>query len=98
MTIQNTLGLVASIGGLGGITYLYRNELGYFYNVMSAFLAVFGAISLEKLRREWILRFVKRFCLTLVDRLVLRCIRTVDSDLIGDHPFLGLALSVPDSS
>ena len=68
MTIQNTLGLVASIGGFGGITYSYRNELGYFYNVASAFLAVFGAISLEKLRREWILRFVKRFVLILVDR------------------------------
>ena len=63
MTIQNTLGLVASLGGLGGITYSYRNELGYFYNVASAFLGVFGAVSLEKLRREWILRFViKRFC------------------------------------
>ena len=59
MTIQNTLGLVASIGCLGGMTYSYRNELGYFYNVASAFLAVLGSISLEKLRREWILRFVK---------------------------------------
>ena len=62
MTIQNTLGLVASIGGLGGITYSYRNELGYFYYVASAFLAVLGAVSLEKLRREWILRFVLKFC------------------------------------
>ena len=62
MTIQNTLGLVGSIGGLGGITYAYRNELGYFYNVASAFLVVFGAVSLEKLRREWILRFVIKFC------------------------------------
>ena len=60
MTIQNTLGLVASIGCLGGITHSYREELGYFYNVASAFLAFFGAISLEKLRREWILRFVNR--------------------------------------
>ena len=58
MTIQNTLGLVASLGGLGGIAYSYRNELGYFYNIASAFLAVFGAVSLEKLRREWILRYV----------------------------------------
>ena len=58
MTIQNTLGLVASLGGLEGIAYSYRNELGYFYNVASAFLAVFGAVSLEKLRREWILRYV----------------------------------------
>ena len=58
MTIQNTLGLVASIGGLGGITYSYRHELGYFANVASAVLAVLGAVSLEKLRREWILRLV----------------------------------------
>ena len=62
MTILNTLGLVGSIGGLGGISYSYRNELGYLYNVASAFLAVFGAVSLEKLRREWILRFVIKFC------------------------------------
>ena len=69
MTIQNTLGLVASIGGIAGITSLYRDELGYFYNAASAFLAVFGAISLEKLRREWILRFViKRFCLILIEQ------------------------------
>ena len=69
MTIQNTLGLVASIGGIAGITYSYRDELGYFYNVASAFLAVFGAISLEKLRREWILRFVIiRFCLILIEQ------------------------------
>ena len=69
MTIQNTLGLVASIGGIAGITYSYRDELGNFYNVASAFLAVFGAISLEKLRREWILRFaIKRFCLILIEQ------------------------------
>ena len=61
MTIQNTLGLVASLFSLGGITYVYRDQIGYFYNVASAFLAVFGAVSLEKLRREWILRFVKCF-------------------------------------
>ena len=58
MTIQNTLGLVASIGGLGCITYSYRHEMGYFANVASAVLAVLGAVSLEKLRREWILRLV----------------------------------------
>ena len=58
MTIQNTLGLVASIIGLGCFTYLYRDELGYFANVASAVLAVLGAVSLEKLRREWILRLV----------------------------------------
>ena len=61
MTIQNTLGLVASLSGLGGIAYSYRDELGYFYNVASTFLAVFGAVSLEKLRREWILRYVLQF-------------------------------------
>ena len=61
MTIQNTLGLVASIGGLGGITYSYRHELGYFANVAGAVLAVLGAVSLEKLRREWILRLVILF-------------------------------------
>ena len=56
MTIQNTLGLVASVGGLGGMTYSYRHELGYFANVASAVLTVLGVVSLEKLRREWILR------------------------------------------
>ena len=58
MTIQNTLGLVASIGALGAITFLYRDELGVLFNVASVFLVVFGALCLEKLRREWILRYV----------------------------------------
>ena len=58
MTIQNTLELVASIIGLGCCSYLYRDELGNFADVASAVLAVLGTVSLEKLRREWILRLV----------------------------------------
>ena len=40
----------------------------------------------------------EKFILILIEKLFLRDVRTVDSDLIGDHPFLGLALSVPDAS
>ena len=57
MTIQNTFGLVASIGGLGALNYYYQ-ILGSYTKFGNAILAVFGAISLEKLRREWILRLV----------------------------------------
>ena len=33
-----------------------------------------------------------------MEQLFLRGIRTVDPDLIGDHPFLGCVLSIPDLS
>ena len=34
--------------------------------------------------------------LNFYETIILRGIRTVDSDLIGDHPFLGCSLSLPD--
>ena len=53
MTVENTIVLIAGLGCAGGINYYFGNEIG----ILSKITIIIGGASIEKLRREWKLRF-----------------------------------------
>ena len=57
MTVENTIVLIAGLGCAGGINYYFGNEIGILSKITNAVLIIIGGASIEKLRREWKLRF-----------------------------------------
>ena len=57
MTVENTIVLIAGLGCAGGINYYIGNEIGILSKITNAVLVIIGGASIEKLRREWKLRF-----------------------------------------